>query len=894
MTNRRVVVAVVLLVAAIGAVWWWKSRRESATPATSMVTQPSGSDGSSSSTPTATHANTPAPASATIKVTDGKKPIGDATVRLAPEEGDVVILKTDPEGIARADVLVPGEWNVSASATGHEPAGLEQQTFTPGTRVELTIVMPEGGRTLSGLVTDATGGPISGARIDAAKLGGMMRPGRAIATTLTGTDGKYALTVAEGQLMVEVSSSDYAAQSRYVEVGATGATADFQLVPGGAIEGIVRDAKTKEVVAGAFVTARRDGGGMFRLAEGGGLLTRSGGDGRFRLGGLRPGAYELHATAETLSSKSPTLVGIGVAEQVADVEVLVSAGPSVHGVVTDEAGKPVPNIAVSVNGEGPGNGGQEKTNAKGEFTITGLAAGRYFAMATDDTFVPDGIAQFELAEVDVKNLQVKVRHAAQIVGHVEPRQPCEVAHEIDPSEFGMGNMPSMLAPVTTGADGVFRLGPASPGKARLTARCSGGDQGSMPIAVTVGMPEVVLMVKLGASIAGRVIDGDAKPVGGVTVMATKAGPSQSTMIVNGMVTSGVQALTSAKGEYVLNALDAGTYVLRVLDRGRPLRLRGKALQISVGATDKKTGVEIAIDRPNGTIKGVVMGPDGKPLADAWVSVSQDLEAMIEGVMGGRDGPPRGGDGEGEGESRMITVQSDGGDGDGAQGFPPALTDAQGRFQITNLPHAKYEVIAEAQAGKLRGRVSNITPDATVTIQAAGVTTLSGTVTGAKGPAALFSVDLDGPTRAARTFTDGKFQLGRVDPGAYTLRVSGSDGNAEVKLTVLPGQPATVDVVLAANAVVVGKLVDPQGNPLANVGVTLIPDSGDGQVRLSLEGPPPTSGPDGAFRLEAKAGKSILLAMTPPRPFTKRGLELVAGKTLDLGTVTVDSGAPPKP
>jgi hypothetical protein len=264
--------------------------------------------------------------------------------------------------------------------------------------------------------------------------------------------------------------------------------------------------------------------------------------------------------------------------------------------------------------------------------------------------------------------------------------------------------------------------------------------------------------------------------------------------------------------------------------------------------------------------------------------------MIEGVMGERDGPPR----EGEGESRMITVQSDGGDGDGAQGFPPALTDAQGRFQIANLPHAKYEVVAEAQAGKLRGRLPNITPDATVTIQAAGVTTLSGTVTGAKGPAALFSIELDGPTRAARTFTDGKFQLGRVDPGAYTLRVSSADGNSEVKLTVLPGQPATIDVVLAANAVVVGKLVDPQGNPMPNVGVTLIPDSGDGAVRLSLEGPPPTSGPDGAFRLEAKAGKSILLAMTPPRPFTKRGLELVAGKTLDLGTVTVDPGAPPKP
>jgi len=893
MTNRRVVVVVALVaVVAGGFVWWWKGRG-AATPATSTVTQSSGS-GSGTTAPVATHAKSDAPASATIKVTDDKGPVADASVRLSPAEGDVIVVKTGADGIARAAQLAPGAWEVSASAAGHEPAGLERQTLSAGAAVELAITLPVGGRTLSGTVTDATGGPVAGARIDAAKLGDMMRPGRAVATTATGADGSYQLAVAEGQLMVEVSSPDYAAQSRYVEVGPTGAVADFQLVPGGAIEGIVRDARTKEVVGGAVVLARRDGGGMMRLAEGGMRVTKSGADGRFRLGGLRPGAYELGAAADVRSSKAPTVVGIGVAEQVSEVEVLISAGPTVSGVVVDEAGAPVPNIAVSANGDGPGAGAEETTNAKGEFTITGLPAGRYVATATDDTFVPDGFTPFELAETDVKGLRVKVRRAAQIVGHVEPRQVCVVSHEIDPAELGMG-MPRFLAPVTTGADGVFRIGPASPGKATLTARCANGDQGALPIAVTVGMPEVVLPVKAGASIAGRVVDGEGKAVGGVTVMATKQGPSQSTMIVNGMVTSGVQALASANGTFLVNALPAGTYQLRVLDRGRPVRLRGKPVEVTVGATDKRTGVEVAIDRPNGVIKGVVSGPDGKPLADAWVSVHQDLEAMLEGVMGERG--PRGGDGSpGEArESRTITMTTD--DSDGAGGgaaFPPVLTDAQGRFTIGNLPHATYEVVAEAQKGVLRGRIQNITPDATVAITASGVTTLSGTVTGAGGPAALFTIELEGPTRAARTFTDGKFQLGRVDPGTYKLRVSGSDGNAEVEVVVAPGKPATVDVTLVANAVVVGKLVDPQGKPLANVGVTLIPDTGDGRVRLSLDGPPPASGPDGSFRLEGKAGKSILLAMTPPRPFTKRGLELVAGKTLDLGTVAVDPGPPPPP
>lgn len=530
------------------------------------------------------------------------------------------------------------------------------------------------------------------------------------------------------------------------------------------------------------------------------------------------------------------------------------------------------------------------TDAKGEFTITGLGPGHYAATATKDIYVPDGDTQFDLADRDVTNLQIKMRRGVQIVGHVEPRQPCEVAYEVGGGELG-GNLFDLIAPVTTGADGVFRLRPASPGKATLSARCSGGDQGSMPITVAVGMPEVVVRVSPGASIAGRVVDGGAKPVGGVTVMGTKEGSSRTTLIVDGVVTSGVEALTSTNGAYTLNALEAGTYVLRVLDRGRPVRMRGNPVRVKIGAAEKVTGVEVAIDRPKGVIKGVVTGPDGNPLADAWVTVHHDLESVID-AMGGRDGPPPDAEGEGVSSSHLSTLQSYG--GGNTQGFSPVLTDAQGRFEIGNLPPAKYEAIAEAQAGKLRGRLQDITPDATVTIPVVGVTMLSGTVSGAKGPAALFTIELDGPTRAARAFTDGKFLFGRVAPGAYTLRVSSRDGNTEVNVTVLPGQPANVDVTLAANAVVVGKLVDPQGKPFANVGVMLIPEPLGGEVRRSPEESTPTSGPDGTFRLEANAGKWILLAMTPPRPFTKSGLVLVAAKTLDLGTVTVAPEAPPKP
>lgn len=55
------------------------------------------------------------------------------------------------------------------------------------------------------------------------------------------------------------------------------------------------------------------------------------------------------------------------------------------------------------------------------------------------------------------------------------------------------------------------------------------------------------------------------------------------------------------------------------------------------------------------------------------------------------------------------------------------------------------------------------------------------------------------TTAARSFTDGMFQIARVDPATYTVKVTSSQENAETTVEVLPGQPAKVEITLAANA-----------------------------------------------------------------------------------------------
>ena len=68
------------------------------------------------------------------------------------------------------------------------------------------------------------------------------------------------------------------------------------------------------------------------------------------------------------------IVGLGVAEQVSDVEILVGAAPVVRGVATDEAAHPRP---ASTSRRSAATTPSATTDAKGAFVLEGLSPGRY-------------------------------------------------------------------------------------------------------------------------------------------------------------------------------------------------------------------------------------------------------------------------------------------------------------------------------------------------------------------------------------------------------------------------------------------------------------------------------------------------------------------------------------
>ena len=117
-------------------------------------------------------------------------------------------------------------------------------------------------------------------------------------------------------------------------------------------------------------------------------------------------------------------------------------------------------------------------------------------------------------------------------------------------------------------------------------------------------------------------------------------------------------------------------------------------------------------------------------------------------------------------------------------------------------------------------------------------------------------------------------------------MTSSDGTGKATAHVSAGGVVSVDIALVAKATVIGRLVDKSGRPIPGMSVAINPDLPPDQLRILLQELPPTSGPDGRFRVEGEAGKMMLVVLGRP-PMLKHGLSLEAGKTIDIGNVTLD-------
>src|SRR4051812_19123884 len=112
----RIGLVVVLLAALGGGIWWWKHARANSAPATATMTQSQHGSGSNTAV---TQRDAPVePAKLAITESDDKGPLAGATVRLAPKDGEIVVVKTGGDGGAPPGPPEPGAGDASAAAAG--------------------------------------------------------------------------------------------------------------------------------------------------------------------------------------------------------------------------------------------------------------------------------------------------------------------------------------------------------------------------------------------------------------------------------------------------------------------------------------------------------------------------------------------------------------------------------------------------------------------------------------------------------------------------------------------------------------------------------------------------------------------------------------------------------
>jgi len=907
-TRAAVVAGIVALLLLVGGgAWWWTHRRAAPAPSAAPAARDTG-DILAVRRAARAHSDaqgrTPAAAAGTVRDASTHAAIAGALVMLTPatllgarddqsgEAAAPLYARTDAQGGFTLAKVLPGRYHLSASAPGYLPAQKLDVLIRPGEpRTGLDLVLAAGGHSLSGTVTDVGGGPVAGALVSARLLSGasLIGGGDAPAAALSDERGSYRIDLAEGAYDVRATHADYVDGAAGVTVRGGPATLDFVLTPGASVQGVVLSRADRRPVAGAIVRAAGGRASMENLSDlsdvavvlgAGGVVTDAAG--RFTLRGLGSGTVELGALARGYSSREPTAVELGIGEAREGVEILVDPSRLISGYVV-RAGHESEGVPGVLVGGIQMKGGIKPTafdesDETGYFEILGLAPGKYGLVAAKDGLLPNLMRKVvDVGEKDVTDVLLVVEAGATLRGRVEPASMATLGLQAKQSDVGLSTMLSMasaaLVHARAGEDGVFELRGVPQGAFTLVARADDGRKGELPVVVRLDDQDgLVIKLETRAGIAGQVVDAQGAPVLGVEVNVWREGGGDGT-IDFGELTRG-EVRSGEGGRFEALGLEPGKYHFSVRDDEGSLDWAPPAAspaEVELAAGEHKSGVVLKVEARQGVIKGRVVGEDGAPVADAWVTVRQA-----------------------EGAPASPASDEDAPEASWGQGSHPVLTSADGRFRFEHLRDHAYDLSAEA-AGT-RGHKRGVKPGADVTIRLRPLAGLAGQVTVAGKPASDYKISVSGPLRLDKHIAadDGRYAFARLDPGKYDVEVSGEQGAVKSSATVTAGQTATLDLVLEPWGEITGTIVDAfTSKPLGGLNLLAMSHDIEGDVGEQamgmLTGDGPKTDAQGHFRIgKLGPGKGDLVALSGLlrgfEPIVQHKFELKAGEKKDLGTI----------
>jgi len=695
--------------------------------------------------------------------------------------------KSDAHGRYAFAQLAPEGYFISATAAGWIPGRaeaarpiiLETAQAKRGVDVELS----PGGARVTGVVLDATGAAIAGARVRAIRG---LHPQLSV-DVVSDAEGAFAVSWLPGYIELIAEADGYAPAR--VGFFAPRDAVELRLTPAGSLSGRVMAAGTGQPLSGIEVRAlpaRNPSSPIFRS----GL---SGADGAFVLQGMEPGSFLLRAKGDGWGGESGSSIELGLAESVADLRVEVGPAANVLGRVVTKDGTPCRAGRISLGAPDPlapvpaaehpnhvafGDKVEEIVGpeqvaliaADGSVALLGVPPGFYFVrVQCSEHTLQSGPATLQIGAETIAGLIWTVVPAGTLrvrvvdgAGQPIPRASFFLRR---PEFGGTRSRPrTMHHADDRGSTEIVDLRPGSYEVAPV-----GGATRGAPVAVELRearrglrVPEVTLELNGSGMIELEARTAQGTPVDDLQVSARAVTP---------MAAADVQSMPRehayqlGQGRFRIGPLASGVYVVTADDGVNPPIQYGAAPGTEVAVSDGATA-QVRLQVPSGgVIRGRVLDAGGEPAANVWVMPERESDAPVGALI-----PIR------LREAKRV------------------LTDREGEFAIAGLaPDARYMLRASRPYGAAaiaRGVVSG-TPVA-ITLPAAAV--ISGIAVDANGaPIPHFMVraaEAQTGSEHEATVADaqGRFELRGVAPGSIELQViAGPNATATRTVALTPGQ-----------------------------------------------------------------------------------------------------------
>ncbi len=652
--------------------------------------------------------------------------------------------------------------------------------------VAATLVL-QPGPVVRGTVRDLSNGqPVPRARVHVRRGSAYALTSRREIIAVSNASGAFQIVGLEpGQYVFEAQHFGYLRAVRSLTVQGAGRPLEMTVFLNreARIEGRVTDDSDRPV-AGAHVTVTESNPlqeivRQLRAGRRDALGTYSDPDGRFVLKGLWPGrALRVEASAGKFVPARTDGIELAAGAVRSNVILRLHAGGLAMGLVTDRADHPLSGVSVyarrieEADGTSPGpvmlqaaRAAAATTDGEGRYVLAGLEPGRYF-----QTFVLPGYSRaFVPATTVVAGTmnelpRVKLGSAAWIRGRVVDQQQQPVAGV---SVLTIDRMLDVRAAISD-ANGEFAIGDLTEGdEVTVQAESDGAAAGRMNVRVPAA--GVTLQLSALLTLRGRVFDTITnQAIRDFSVERIVRAPGTTTFRLGG---SAARPFHSDDGTFELERIQSGPCVLRIR---------------SMGYQTAEIGLPVI-----------------PPPADIAVPMTRGVSLSGRVVLaGGRQSVPnatitwrRGDAGRGELEAIFASL---------ATAEDTTVTDAEGRFVLDDLPAGAVTLFAShPEYAPTRTRVT-LPTRSTVELTMNSGGTVAGTVTldqGGPAVGAIVAVSAAGermgmaPPDTATTDTNGRFRIGHLRDGSYTIVARAATGVSSPQTVAIAASEQHENLVL---------------------------------------------------------------------------------------------------